>query len=1155
MAQAFLLKPSSAQFGRASLVPYAPSAGRAMVDPTPRKVGKSTLKVSPLAFGGGPLGDPRIGNADALETVTAAWESGARYFDTAPWYGVDRSERRLGMAANPLPESGAEASKRLFAGVFEGFGGRSFANAGSFKAFLDHGPRQQPEAQSGLSCTAGSCPGSSSRGAEIQHKPYEIPADTGTECPSQGDGAVTDEAAQGAPPGVLWRAEWEQAAGMAAGATRQDADAAEGAVPLGVLWQEECERASAVVATSGANGGQTVEDNLQGAAAVAIAVIEGSHGPTMSQTSLRHQDHLQGVAATATAGTVSSQGPTEPEAAPLRLDSLQGTIFAAAVGSSSASAQGSQATAKSRAGVCAVGAEAHRRPAAPWCGKVPQGRTEAGLGAPGATESQGPSDAQAAQQQRTARQAAAGAVGRPCGAGARGGQVLGEPSANPWRRGAPQAPAAAAATAGHGAAGAEASQGFEPQPAHGQQASAAAAADLGSAARQLDAWRAEAASLMGLWRSAGSEGSEATTAAVAGLQAAGTPSGRGPAKPPASAVAADLWGAGAGGIPPPALSPVVAAAADLQGGDADSAPPSPTAGPPAVALAASLWQAGVAIFPALSKSPAAAAAAGPWGVGANGGLSPAAATTADLCGLGAVGTALPPESVAVAALGKPAAAAAPMAAAVADQWGVGAHGGQAAPAKSPVAAAASDGSMAASPGPPAVGAAADLWGAGPDGLRDPRAAIADTAGSWGASLRQEAPKAVVAAAATAASAGVESGSQTANESRRRPKGPRSPCRQGATLLPAAATTADLWGVGVEGSAVPGIREGAPRQEDVPRAAEAAAPDVGSARTRCNQASDGFQGAPWRRSSGRVARQARRLADVGAADSWTPSSMVQAGKEPDRSPGASRQQGSSRGADADTADAWRAAGSAQGSRAPHEIAGGKKPQTLSDALWQKELGSDAEAVTSWRSRSEAELRSQPAEDVAEPEPEEPPWQATAEQAASSSTFRSSGAVAAVARESTPVVGSVKEKLREFFTAYCGRPLGPDGLSYLAVRHKGRFQATLKLHCVEGRECDEFVGDLCDSPEEAQISVAQYALQAYAVESIPAAPLPAPVHAADVQTGAAGGKRPAPSGPTYMPSSKRSQSARMANRTLQPEGPGLLAEHLGVVVTVGRRWPWK
>uniref|UniRef100_A0A7S4W1X3 Uncharacterized protein n=1 Tax=Alexandrium monilatum TaxID=311494 RepID=A0A7S4W1X3_9DINO len=1051
-------------------------------------------------------------------------------------------------AANPSPERGAEDSKRFLARVFEGFSGRSFANAGSFKAFLRDGPSQPPEAQSGLSCTAGSCPGSSSRGAEIQRGPDETSANTGTKCPSQGAGAVKDEAAQRAPPGVLWRAEWEQAAGMAAGSARQDADAAEGAVPPGVLWQEECERVSAVAATGGANGGQTVEDNLQGAAAAATAGMEDSHGPTTYQTSLCHPDCLQGVAAIAIAGTASSQGHTEPEAAPLRLVSLQGTVFAAAVGSFSASAQGNRATVKSQAGVCAVGAEAHQRPAAPWCRKAPLGHTEAGLGTPGAMESQGPGDVQAAQQQQTAPQAATGAVGSPCGAGARGGQA-------PWRRDLPRAPATAAAAVGHSAAGAEGRQGFEPQPAHGQQAAAAAAVDLGFAARQLDAWRAEAASLVASWRSAGSEGSEATTAAAAGLQDAGTPSGRGPAKPPASAVAADLWGAGAGGIPPPALSPVVAAAADLQGGDADSAPPSPTAGPPAVALAASLWQAGVAIFPALSKSPAAAAAAGPWGVGANGGLSPAAATTADLCGLGAVGTALPPESVAVAALGKPAAAAAPMAAAVADQWGVGAHGGQAAPAKSPVAAAASDGSMAASPGPPAVGAAADLWGAGPDGLRDPRAAIADTAGSWGASLRQEAPKAVVAAAATAASAGVESGSQTANESRRRPKGPRSPCRQGATLLPAAATTADLWGVGVEGSAVPGIREGAPRQEDVPRAAEAAAPDVGSARTRCNQASDGFQGAPWRRSSGRVARQARRLADVGAADSWTPSSMVQAGKEPDRSPGASRQQGSSRGADADTADAWRAAGSAQGSRAPHEIAGGKKPQTLSDALWQKELGSDAEAVTSWRSRSEAELRSQPAEDVAEPEPEEPPWQATAEQAASSSTFRSSGAVAAVARESTPVVGSVKEKLREFFTAYCGRPLGPDGLSYLAVRHKGRFQATLKLHCVEGRECDEFVGDLCDSPEEAQISVAQYALQAYAVESIPAAPLPAPVHAADVQTGAAGGKRPAPSGPTYMPSSKRSQSARMANRTLQPEGPGLLAEHLGVVVTVGRRWPWK
>lgn len=33
-----------------------------------------------------------------MATVRAAWETGVRFFDTAPWYGVGRSERRLGVA-------------------------------------------------------------------------------------------------------------------------------------------------------------------------------------------------------------------------------------------------------------------------------------------------------------------------------------------------------------------------------------------------------------------------------------------------------------------------------------------------------------------------------------------------------------------------------------------------------------------------------------------------------------------------------------------------------------------------------------------------------------------------------------------------------------------------------------------------------------------------------------------------------------------------------------------------------------------------------------------------------------------------------------------------------------------------------------------------
>ena len=65
---------------------------------TPRKVGKSELAVTPLGFGGGTVANRRVSNEDSLATVAAAWEADVRFYDTAPWYGLGRSERRLGLA-------------------------------------------------------------------------------------------------------------------------------------------------------------------------------------------------------------------------------------------------------------------------------------------------------------------------------------------------------------------------------------------------------------------------------------------------------------------------------------------------------------------------------------------------------------------------------------------------------------------------------------------------------------------------------------------------------------------------------------------------------------------------------------------------------------------------------------------------------------------------------------------------------------------------------------------------------------------------------------------------------------------------------------------------------------------------------------------------
>lgn len=53
-----------------------------------------------LGFGGAPLGNlyRKIEEEAAQATLDAAWEAGIRYFDTAPQYGLGRSERRFGAA-------------------------------------------------------------------------------------------------------------------------------------------------------------------------------------------------------------------------------------------------------------------------------------------------------------------------------------------------------------------------------------------------------------------------------------------------------------------------------------------------------------------------------------------------------------------------------------------------------------------------------------------------------------------------------------------------------------------------------------------------------------------------------------------------------------------------------------------------------------------------------------------------------------------------------------------------------------------------------------------------------------------------------------------------------------------------------------------------
>ncbi|MET0436712.1 MAG: aldo/keto reductase [Devosia sp.] len=67
---------------------------------------KDIIKGS-VGFGSAPLGNMfrEIPEAEARETVEAAWDSGIRYFDTAPFYGAGLAELRLGQVLSDKPRS------------------------------------------------------------------------------------------------------------------------------------------------------------------------------------------------------------------------------------------------------------------------------------------------------------------------------------------------------------------------------------------------------------------------------------------------------------------------------------------------------------------------------------------------------------------------------------------------------------------------------------------------------------------------------------------------------------------------------------------------------------------------------------------------------------------------------------------------------------------------------------------------------------------------------------------------------------------------------------------------------------------------------------------------------------------------------------------
>src|SRR5258708_34131466 len=71
-----------------------------MADFPKRRIGRTALEVTELGLGTATLGGTRIpvSRAEAEAIVRAAWDSGVRYVDTAPYYGFGQAERAVGDA-------------------------------------------------------------------------------------------------------------------------------------------------------------------------------------------------------------------------------------------------------------------------------------------------------------------------------------------------------------------------------------------------------------------------------------------------------------------------------------------------------------------------------------------------------------------------------------------------------------------------------------------------------------------------------------------------------------------------------------------------------------------------------------------------------------------------------------------------------------------------------------------------------------------------------------------------------------------------------------------------------------------------------------------------------------------------------------------------
>lgn len=105
-----------------------------------RKLGRSGLDVSPLGFGGAPLGDlyGLLDEAQAVSAVETAINGGVTLIDTSPLYGHGLSEHRIGAALRRVPGRAVVLSTKV-GRVAEPFGPRG--DGSGYRGGLPHALR------------------------------------------------------------------------------------------------------------------------------------------------------------------------------------------------------------------------------------------------------------------------------------------------------------------------------------------------------------------------------------------------------------------------------------------------------------------------------------------------------------------------------------------------------------------------------------------------------------------------------------------------------------------------------------------------------------------------------------------------------------------------------------------------------------------------------------------------------------------------------------------------------------------------------------------------------------------------------------------------------------------------------------------------------